>query len=200
MLRKERERRVVERVRSLAKSVLGNDFSHGYPHVERVYRISWNIVENTGLDVDSLVLDTAIYLHDIGRVFGEPHAYYSSIIARPILEEHGLDNDTIKLIVNAIEYHSYSYVLKNNVKPLSIEAKILSDADKLDALGITGFLRVFHYGWVSGRSFNETINHFYEKIFKLPNLMHFNYTRELARKLVERTRRALDELLEEVNV
>lgn len=177
---------------------MGNDFGHGYPHVVRVRRLSWDIVRNIGVEVDSLLLDTSILLHDIGRVIGEPHAYYSALIARALLQEHGLDRDFIEKVVNAILYHSFSYAKKHGVKAMTVEAKILSDADKLDALGMVGFLRVFHYGWVQGRSIEDSIKHFYEKIFKLPNLMHFDYTREKARELVNTTKWALEKLLLEI--
>ncbi len=197
-MRQSLERRVVEEAKSLAKKMLGDDFSHGYPHVERVHRIAWRIVENIGLDIDWFILDTAIYLHDLGRVVGEPHAYYSALIARGFLEQYGVERDRVELIVNAILYHSYSYSLKHCVKPLSIEAKVLSDADKLDALGIIGFLRVFHYSWRTGRSIWDSIRHFQEKIYRLPSLMHFDYTRTLGERLAEKTKHIVEELVREL--
>ncbi len=198
-MNQEKRNNIVRKAMELAKNILGNDFSHGFPHVLRVYRIAYSIVDNEKLDIDNFILDTSIYLHDIGRVVGEPHAYYSKLLAQAFLEEEGVDEISKRLIINAIEYHSFSYSKKNMVKPLSIEAKVLSDADKLDALGIVGFIRVFHYGWIHRRTLEYNIDHFYKKIFKLKDLMHFEYSRRKAIELEKKTRRALEELLEELN-
>ena len=152
------KKHLVKNVKVLVKKVLGNNFAHGYPHVERVYRIAWDIVKHEKLNIDPLVLDLSIYLHDIGRVLGEPHAYYSAIFARSYLLEYNVDTNVIEKVTNAILYHSFSYARKHGVKPICEEAKVLSDADKLDALGVVGFLRVFHYSWENGRTLEETIN------------------------------------------
>ena len=193
-------RKIIEDLESLVKEVLGRDFSHGYPHVERVWRIAYDIVEHTGLEVDSCLLDISILLHDIGRVIGEPHAYYSALFARAYLEEQGVDRDFIDKVVNAILYHSYSYARKHDIKPLTEEAKILSDADKLDALGVVGFLRVFHYSWEYGRDLEQTLNHFHEKIFNLHKLMHYEYTRRKAIELTRITRELVERLINEIEL
>lgn len=189
---------LVKKTRDLVKRVLGNSFSHGYPHIERVHRIAWDIARHEGLDIDPLVLDLSVYLHDIGRVLGEPHAYYSALFTKSYLLEQGLDNSIVEKIINAILYHSFSYARRHDIKPLCEEAKILSDADKLDALGIIGFLRVFHYSWENSRTMEEIINHFQEKILKLHTLMHYQYSREKSQVLLERTRKALNYFLEEI--
>jgi len=189
---------LVKNVKALVKKVLGNSFAHGYPHVERVYRIAWDIVKHEKLNIDPLVLDLSIYLHDIGRVLGEPHAYYSAIFVRSYLSELDVDTNVIEKVTNAILYHSFSYARKHGIRPICEEAKVLSDADKLDALGVVGFLRVFHYSWENGRTLEETINHFYEKIFKLHELMHYRYSRQRSLLLLEWTKRSLNQFLQEI--
>ncbi len=193
-----KKRELLEKLSELVNNVLGDNFSHGFPHVVRVRRISWEIVDNIDAEVDPFLLDASILLHDIGRVIGEPHAYYSALFARAYLLEHGIESRCVEKVVNAILYHSFSYARRHGIKPMTVEAMILSDADKLDALGIVGFLRVFHYGWEHKRSIEQSINHFYEKIFKLPELMHFEYTRKKAEELVTTTKWALDRLLDEI--
>ena len=188
---------IIDDIRILAEKIMGDDFAHGYPHVMRVRRYAWLIVEKEGLDVDELVLELAILLHDTGRKIGEPHAYYSALMAKALLQDR-ISDDRVEKIVNAILYHSYSYARKNRIEPLGHEAKILSDADKLDALGIVGLVRVFLFGAEHGRSFEQSIEHFHEKIFRLRELMHYNYSKQLAEELTERTRRALEMLLDEV--
>ncbi len=188
---------IIDDIKRLVEKLMGNDFAHGYPHVARVRRYAWLIVDNEGLNIDETVLELAVLLHDIGRRIGEPHAYYSALLARSILAEKGVPANKIEKITNAILYHSFSYARRNNIEPLSDEAKVLSDADKLDALGVVGLVRVFLFGAEHNRGFEDSIKHFREKIFRLKDLMHYQYSRRLARELTMRTRKALEMLLEE---
>jgi len=190
---------VVEEARELARKLLGGGFSHGYPHVERVMRHAEVIAGEVG-GVDRALLELAVYLHDVGRPLGEPHAYYSSLIARGFLVELGCEEQLVRLVVNAVEYHSYSYARAVKVEPLSVEAKVLSDADKLDALGVVGLLRAFEHGSQTGRGLTETLAHFDEKLFKLRGLMHFEVSRRLAAELDERLKTTLSWLRDELRM
>ena len=182
----------------LTRKLLSEDFDHGLPHVLRVLNIAYGIVEKTKIPINYCVLEVAVLLHDIGRALGEPHAYYSALLAESLLREKGFTDNEIKCIVNAILYHSYSYSRRHHVKPVCEEAKILSDADKLDALGVIGFVRVFLYD--KKRNIKDILRHFNEKILKLPDLMHYSYTREKAEFLRERVKTLLNWLDEELEV
>jgi len=182
-------------IKSIAEKIMGNSFDHGYPHVMRVLRNAHEIVEKERLEIDIKALDIAVILHDVGRMVGEPHAYYSALIARSLLTLHGFSKDFVEKVDNAIQYHSYSYSREHGIKPLSIEAMVLSDADKLDALGVVGFIRVFTFN--PDRGLDDIIKHFYEKILKLPELMHFNYSREKAIILRDRVLKMLEWLDDE---
>ncbi len=187
---------LVDEARELALRILGDGFSHGYPHVERVMKYADLIASRVG-SVNRVLLRVAVYLHDVGRPLGEPHAYYSSLVARGFLEERGCRGRLAELVINAVEYHSYSYSLQRRIKPLSLEAMILSDADKLDAMGIVGFIRAIEHGYQTGRTYTETLAHFDEKIFKLRGLMHFDVSREIAERLENRLRTVLSWLNDE---
>ncbi|MEZ0394223.1 MAG: HD domain-containing protein [Desulfurococcaceae archaeon] len=191
---------LVRRASELARTALGESFDHGYGHVLRVESWARRIVEAERLDVDWLVLRLSIYLHDVGRPLGEPHALYSAIVARGFLESAGLEGSRLERVVNAILYHSYSYARSAGVRPMGPEAMVLSDADKLDALGLVGFLRVMSYGWRAGRSLEESLRHFDEKILRLKDLMHFGYSRREAERLTARVRELLDALAEELGL
>lgn len=182
----------------IAKALYDKSIEHGIHHVERVYKWALRIRENEELDVNPLLLKLAVYLHDIGREIGEPHAYYSALIAEELLKEAECSEIELKQVVEAIKAHSFSYSKNNNVNP-DVLGKILSDADKLDALGLIGFLRVFLYGEKHGRSLEVSLNHFYEKILKLHKLMHYNYSRKTAEKYTERTRFLIELLEREMN-
>lgn len=185
----------VEDLVNIAKSVLGNRFDHGYPHVFRVWKLAYSIVEHEDIDVDYCVLDASVLLHDVGRAVGEPHAYFSALFAKSLLVERGFSGKPLDCAVNAILYHSFSYAREHGIKPVCEEAKVLSDADKLDALGVNGFIRVFLYD--PERSFDSVLKHFDEKIMKLPDYMHYEYSRKLALNLKNRTAKILEWLLEE---
>jgi len=184
-------------IESLVKALLGGDFDHGYPHVERVLKWAERIVSAENLVVDRELLETIILLHDVGRIIGEPHAYYSGLLAEELLKELGIDHAVIGRVVNAIQYHSFSYARNHNIQPGSTEALVLSDADKLDALGVVGFIRVFLYSCRNRRSLEDTLRHFDEKIFKLSGEVKFHYSRLKALELAEKTRGLLNELLAE---
>jgi len=170
--------KLITTIRSLVKIIMGDDEAHGYPHVERVERLALWIASHYKGQVDRELLLISVLLHDIGRFTPKAnevnHAIISAEIAEEILKCLGYPEGKISLVKDIIKSHSYSL----NIVPKSIEAKILSDADKLDALGAIGIARVFIHSARLNRSLRDSLNHFKEKIVRLPNLM---YT-EIARK------------------
>lgn len=188
--------RLLTSVEKIAKSLYSSSFDHGLPHVERVYKWSFKIVEEEKLNVNTRQLSITVLLHDTGRYIGEPHAYYSVLLSEELLKEAECSNTFISEVVSAIASHSYSY----SRKPLQVAplAKILSDADKLDALGVVGFLRVFIYGERHGRSVNDSINHFYDKILKLHELMNYSYSKRVSAILTKRVEQLLEMLYKEM--
>lgn len=183
---------------SIAQTLYGNSFDHGILHVERVLNWAKGIVKYEKLDLNEDILVLTVYLHDMGRFIGEPHAYYSTLIAETLLRELRCPDDIVSEILGAISTHSYSYVRAKNTPPQSVLGKVLSDADKLDALGIVGFLRVFIYGERANRDINYSINHFYEKISNLKYKMYYEYSKRVAEKLSERTMKLLNTLRREL--
>ncbi len=150
-------------VKEFVRGVLGDDWTHGYPHVQRVLRLSLEIAVRMNLGVDLNVLECVALLHDVKRVLGEPHAYFSAVVASGLLRSLGISERVIGIVENAILYHSYSYASTHGIQPTSEEAKVFSDADKLDALGLIGFVRVFLYDQEHGIGFKESVRHFHEK-------------------------------------
>lgn len=179
-------------VEKITRSLYNSSFDHGLPHIERVYKWALRIVENENLNIDVKQLLITVLLHDTGRYIGEPHAYYSALIAEELLKEAGCPDSFISEVVSAIALHSYSYSRKApQLTPLS---RVLSDADKLDALGVVGFIRVFIYGEKHGRSISDSINHFYDKILKLHELMNYSYSKKVSTILTRRVKQLLDML------
>ncbi len=173
---------LTEVVRDLVKGLMPSDPVHGYPHVERVLKIARRLAE--GLKgVDTEVLELAVLLHDLGRKSGAPgnHAEKSARLAESLLKALGYPEDRVKRVVEAIIAHSFT----SGVKPKSLEAMILSDADKIDALGAVGIARVLMYSGAIGRGLEESIQHFKVKILKLPSYMYTEKGREEALKRVK---------------
>jgi uncharacterized protein len=127
----------------------GHPFA-GTDHVERVHNLCLVLAE--GLKVDMEVLRVAAYLHDIAvPVFGPTkHNEQAEEVVGNLLSEIGLASEKQKVVFEAIRTHTRYY----NLKPTSIEAEILKDADGIDYLGAVGIargvLRSFKNGKYSG--------------------------------------------------
>jgi uncharacterized protein len=85
-------------------------------------------------------------------------------------------------IIHCIQAHSFS----NNIIPQTIDAKILSDADKLDALGAIGLYRTIGFTIRNKGSLEDVIKHLEKKILKLKDQLYLKISKELAseRKLI----------------
>ncbi len=142
--------------------------NHDIGHIKRVFRNATLIWEKEGGNLFAIKLSAI--LHDIGRpienLTGWDHAEVSANITKRLLKSWNVSSNIIDIVYDAIYSHRFS---KGRI-PQTLEGKILSDADKLDALGAIGIARVFKHA--PNRPIEEDINHFYEKIIKLPNLMY----------------------------
>ncbi|MDI9610327.1 MAG: HD domain-containing protein [Archaeoglobales archaeon] len=155
--------------------------------MQRVVKLAKLIAEREGANLE-IVLKSA-ELHDCARD-KDNHAIESAKLAREILKSQGCSEDFVEAVAHAIEAHSFSA----GIMPRTLEAKVLSDADKLDALGAIGVARAFMVAGEKGRSIEETLKHFEEKLLKLKDLL---YT-ETARKLAERRHEFLKRFYEEI--
>ncbi len=122
------------------------DPSHDFSHVLRVYRIALEIAREYEGYVDIEVLKLSALLHDIARGKEDMdrtgkicHAMEGAREAEKILKELGYPEEKIEKIKHCILAHRF----KTGVKPETLEAKILFDADKLDVLGAIGIARMF---------------------------------------------------------
>ena len=161
--------------------------SHDAGHVERVRRIALFLAKSEGADIS--VIEKAAELHDIARE-KENHAAEGAKLAREILSSQGHDAEFVEKVARCIETHSFS----GSKKPESLEAWILSDADKLDAMGAIGVARAFLYSREAGRGIEETIKHFEDKLLKLYGLLHT----ETARKIGLRRHKFLEEFYTQI--
>ena len=117
--------------------------SHDWEHTLRVHRLCLKIGPKEGADM--LVLEAAAYLHDIGRSIQDNsggavcHAVKGAQMAAEKLSDMAIENERKQNIVHCIRTHRF----RNGDIPESIEARILFDADKLDAIGAVGIARAY---------------------------------------------------------
>ena len=117
--------------------------SHAWDHTLRVYRLCERIGSREGADMD--VLLAAAYLHDIGRADQDAsngavcHAHEGARIACPFIFALAVSRSRQENIIHCIKAHRY----RGNQGPKTLEAKVLFDADKLDAIGAIGIARAY---------------------------------------------------------
>ena len=152
--------------------------SHDFQHSLRVLKTALKIAQNyPQANID--VIKAACILHDIGRVKPGDHSENSSEMAREILDEIGYDEKLTDHVSECIRTHSF----RKGIIQDTIEAKILFDADKLDALGAVGIARTIQYAAENGQpvaiskndpNFNNFHTPFHEyecKLKRLPDIM-----------------------------
>jgi uncharacterized protein len=173
---------------------------HDWFHIERVYNNALSIVEKEKGDV--MVVKLAALLHDIAdSKFHQGDDSIGPRIAREFLESQKVDGKTIVHVVHIIENISYKGGAVNSTFH-SLELDIVQDADRLDAIGAIGIARTFNYGGFKNRplynpviapkmnmtpqeyknSTAPTLNHFYEKLLLLKDLMNTETGKQMAQK------------------
>lgn len=132
------------RIEGLAKELL-KDSAHDYDHILRVYHNCMLIAKGEGCG-NIEILQAASLLHDIARAKEDAddsgqtdHALLGAETAYGILRDEGYDEQFAQAVKYVISTHRY----RAENPPVTLEAKILFDADKLDALGAIGIARSF---------------------------------------------------------
>ncbi|MHA1905968.1 MAG: HD domain-containing protein [Candidatus Thorarchaeota archaeon] len=172
-----------EEIDAFARNVLepNGQGAHTYDHTKRVLALSLRIGREAGANVR--ILGAASLLHDIGRpnekVSGESHSVSSGNMSKDFLTSIGYSEDEVREVVGAIRTHRFS----EGIEPTSLEGQILSDADKIDAIGAIGVFRAIAQASVSGRGIDGFLQHADEKLLKLKDLL---YTKEARRVAIER--------------
>ena len=136
--------RAIDRIKMFARRCFDKaSGSHGWDHTLRVFRLCEMLgtVENADMDV----LSAAAYLHDIGRALQDEsngaicHAEKGAQMAEPMVKALPLSKKQKQNIIHCIRSHRF----RNQHKPATTEAKVLFDADKLDAIGAVGVARAY---------------------------------------------------------
>src|SRR5512139_249138 len=117
------------------------DSAHDFDHVLRVAAMADRIAQAEGADRE--IVQAAALLHDIGLDEGRAgHETSAANRATEILRELGYAAAFCAAVAHAIESHRF----RSGPAPQTLEAKVLFDADKLDAIGAIGVARAFAFG------------------------------------------------------
>lgn len=174
------------------------DAGHDWWHIVRVRNNARLIHEKEGGEWHIILL--AVLLHDIAddKFFDEVEAL---MLIEKKLQEVNIPSTTIDHVIRIIQHMSFSKQWIDSGFS-SVELNVVQDADRLDAIGAIGIARAFSYGGHKGRDFynpniapqqftdsesyrnnsSHTINHFYEKLLQLKDLMNTKTAKKMAQE------------------
>ncbi|MDR0139686.1 HD domain-containing protein [Metabacillus idriensis] len=192
-------KQITENIEKFVKCRLETEGTgHDWLHIDRVRRTALNLAKKYSCDLT--IIELSALLHDlIDDKLSDDIRMKTDEVAN-LLREEGLDSDSIQEVLTIISTISFKGGKRRAVS--SIEAQIVQDADRLDAMGAIGIARVFSYGGSKGnliydpaiptrdsmtyeeyRTIKSTsINHFYEKLLKLKDLMNTEEGKMLAQQ------------------
>ena len=132
------------RLLALATAGLGDDGAHDINHLQRVWRNAALLLQQHA-EADALTVMAACYLHDLVNLpKNHPERHLASRQAAALacrqLAELDFPEDKLAGVAHAIATHSFSA----DLTPTTIEAQIVQDADRIDALGAVGLARLFY--------------------------------------------------------
>lgn len=194
---------------------LGGDPAHDLAHFKRVVATAKALCQKE--NACSEVVVAAAWLHDFVYVSkNDPRRAQASRLAAAAAIEYlksiSYPHEFLDEIYHAIEAHSFSA----GIEPRTLEARIVQDADRLDALGAIGIARVFSVCGVlktkiyhaqtpfgEGRELNDqefAVDHFYVKLFKIAETLKTEAGRNEGMRRVQYMRGYLDELAREIKI
>jgi len=141
-----------------------SDPVHDFDHVLRVLALARRIGQGEGADMR--IVETAVLLHDIQRAHEDQqahvqnaetadHALVAAEQARQILSQW--DPAPTPEFIDAVCHAIASHRFRNDVQPQTLEAKVVFDADKLDAIGAIGVARAYAYGGMTRQKLWEDV-------------------------------------------
>ncbi|MED3553533.1 HD domain-containing protein [Cytobacillus praedii] len=208
---------MIGRTESFVKEVLGEDSTgHDWYHIERVRKNALYIAEKENKG-DRFIIEMAALLHDIPDEKLNDSKEAGEKKLTDFLELLALEKEACEKIIEIIQSISFKGGRKTEL--ISVEAEIVQDADRLDAIGAIGIGRTFAYGGKKGHLLydpaikvreemsekeyrtgkSSTIHHFYEKLLKLKDLLNTDTARELASKRHQFMEQFLEQFYSEWN-
>ncbi|MED1624245.1 HD domain-containing protein [Bacillus pseudomycoides] len=200
----------IQKTVAFVRNILETDASgHDWYHIERVHKLAISLSEKEG--GDRFVIEMAALLHDVADEKLNESEEAGMKKVSDWLEGLNVTEEENEHILHIIT--NMSYKGGHGGKVSTLEGKIVQDADRLDALGAIGIARTFAYGGAKGRLLYDpnippreemtkeeyrknddpSLNHFYEKLLKLKDLMHT----DAAKREAEIRHRYMEEFIEQ---
>jgi uncharacterized protein len=196
------EAKIIGAAKEYAADIFKDDCSgHDDDHTLRVFENAQRILK-TEPQANAFIVSLAALLHDVDDIKLFPNDFdYQN--ARKFMVDQAIDSKIQERVVDVIS--QVSFKANETSTPSALEGKIVQDADRLDAIGAIGIARAFAYGGSHHRKIydpkekpktdmtyeeyrngtSSTINHFYEKLLLLKDLMN---TEEAKRMAIQRQR------------
>lgn len=179
---------------------LGETTGHDYYHIKRVVEMAKKIASEEKANL--FLVEISAWLHDLGDYKLHDGVDKSTEMISEFLVSQKMDNETIQQVLEIVSQVSFS---KGN-QPTTLEAKIVQDADRLDAIGAIGLARTFAYGGHKNHEIynpekpeNTSIQHFYDKLLKLKDLMNTPTAQKIAKTRHQYLEEFLEKFYEEWN-
>ena len=190
------EHEIISRAKEYVRELFAKEFSgHDYWHTMRVLKMAERLAAEEQADI--FVVQLAALLHDVDDIKLSPNTHEKKENAVRFMHQVSLDDKMINRVCIIIDEISFA---GQSILPGTIEGKCVQDADRLDALGAIGIARAFAFGGNHHRVMHDpgispnfnmskeeyrksnstTVNHFYEKLFQLKELMNTNSGKRLA--------------------
>ncbi|MFY7814097.1 MAG: HD domain-containing protein [Chryseobacterium taeanense] len=205
-------------VQFVKEKLKGAEAGHDWYHIERVWKLAKKIAETEECNLE--VVELAALLHDIADPkFHDGDETLALKVSREFLESQNTAEEIIEKVLFIIK--NISFKNRNDVpQNLPVELKIVQDADRIDAIGAIGIARTFNFGGFKNnlmydpeikpklnmskeeykKSNGTTVNHFYEKLLLLKDLMNTQKGKEIASERHDYMLQFLDQFYKEWNV
>ncbi|SDH67004.1 uncharacterized protein SAMN05421846_101495 [Chryseobacterium taeanense] len=205
-------------VQFVKEKLKGAEAGHDWYHIERVWKLAKKIAETEECNLE--VVELAALLHDIADPkFHDGDETLALKVSKEFLESQNTSQEMIEKVLFIIK--NISFKNRNDVpQNLPVELKIVQDADRIDAIGAIGIARTFNFGGFKNnlmydpeikpklnmskeeykKSNGTTVNHFYEKLLLLKDLMNTQKGKKIASERHDYMLQFLDQFYKEWNV
>lgn len=211
---------VIQNTIIFVKDQLKNaEAGHNWSHIERVWKLSKKIAQVEGGNLN--IIQLSVLLHDVADPkFHNGDENLALEISKNFLHTQEISEEEIQQILFIIKYISFKNKGELQGENPPLELQIVQDADRLDAIGAIGIARTFHFGGFKNnpiydpdikpnlamskeeykKSNGTTINHFYEKLLLLKDMMNTDIGKKLAEERHQFMLLFLREFEREINI
>lgn len=205
---------VINKTEQWVKDQLLNETTgHDWYHIVRVTNVAKEIGEKENADL--FIIEIASLLHDLADDKVNKNGQQVITDIRYWLKNHNVDKTNIEHIINIIQTISFKGGHESRLHTL--EAEVVQDADRIDALGAIGIARAFQYSGSQGQAIydpnlfvrkhmtfeeyrnekSSAVHHFYEKLLRLKDKMNTETGKQMARERHEFMENFLEQFYKE---